>query len=196
MTSHLHSSVSKRGTQKNSADLDRVAATQLKSDEFFCVPLLFIKIASILCLKRLKRLLHLLGSGDIDRIPPRRCCCYCSRYNLSNLCSTSLMAVRWLQRGGVCPAAGTPAWNPSCTKWPRSPWDTWTRDAPGRAAVNGSRIWSAPRWPSRRALAQTARPGPEPSLWSGAGPSGAGKVELSCGVGDMISSSGTAEQRG
>ena len=29
--------------------MERVAATQLKSDEFFCVPLLFIKIASVSC---------------------------------------------------------------------------------------------------------------------------------------------------
>ena len=68
-TSHLGHAINKRGTQKNSPDLERVAATQLKSDEFFCVPLLFIKIASILCLKRRETVAStVLASGVLENL--------------------------------------------------------------------------------------------------------------------------------
>ena len=42
--SHLHISINKGGTTRNSTDLDRGRRPELKSDEFLEVPLLFIEI--------------------------------------------------------------------------------------------------------------------------------------------------------
>ena len=50
----------------HSAPIDRAPGARSKSDEFFVWNPIFSTLDPILCLKRLKRLLHLLGSGVIQ----------------------------------------------------------------------------------------------------------------------------------
>ena len=61
--SHLSNALTKGFQTINSAPIDRAPGARSKSDEFLVWNPIFSTLDLILCLKRLKRLLHLLGSG-------------------------------------------------------------------------------------------------------------------------------------